>query len=414
MRGRNITSAILDEMTTATEVAREGTTLTEGHINSAIEAMQRQAQYMGTTWGNSVTWTPLPTDSDGFIPSNRYSYSNLIPKQKWLMDQISQGNIKELEGMAIKIVCDEGGSPIMSSQRGNILNIDTRIPNDPRITVILQNDQTYTALIYQVEPTRSVTSTKLSPAELRRQTTEQQEKFKKQIVEFYDRQTNRVWTEANNNLLFLESDLKSTKERVDYLKNELAKAKDKAKSITKQEVRWDYIETLLTEIKQNKKVDEAYISTGFNIVVTTIPLVAVNNQTGKNIASKVFGRFAFKISLNDGISEIRAVNLDYAAFREAGQAADHRRDGGYFHPNIDCTSICWGENEVEIRALRQKMHFYGLIDFMIMFFSLYPHDSGRPYMDLDEWFAVRDQIKPSDKLALSYIDQVMEEPLIQL
>ena len=141
-----------------------------------------------------------------------------------------------------------------------------------------------------------------------------------------------------------------------------------------------YTEKSLAEqfamIKKHAHIEKAYISVDGNIIVITKMLEALDGNTLKPLDRR-FGRMIIRLHYdkNGGSYSIKASNMDFASA------------SGREHPNIstDDNTICWGNNGTEVLSMLQTGSIYLLVDFMITFFSLFPHPSGSPYTNPIEW-----------------------------
>lgn len=152
----------------------------------------------------------------------------------------------------------------------------------------------------------------------------------------------------------------------------IKKTTDQLKSAEDKSLDIDGLKALITEIATHRKVEWAFLSTAGDIVVQTKMLYATGPRNNTENLKKEVGRFAFLFNPID--HNIRAMNLDY----------DYN---GHRHPNLNSDGICKGGNSTEMDDLLKTGRFYELVDLMVLFFSLFPHDSGSPYVPHRTWLA---------------------------
>lgn len=123
------------------------------------------------------------------------------------------------------------------------------------------------------------------------------------------------------------------------------------------------LKEILVELSHHKKVDWAMFTRGGDLVIQTVMLYKIDRESNKEDLSEKMGRFCMLISPTH--NTIQASNMDY-------------RVNGHYHTNIARSShdICLGDNEDDVISMIQSGKFYDLVDFMILFFSLHPHDGG--------------------------------------
>lgn len=131
----------------------------------------------------------------------------------------------------------------------------------------------------------------------------------------------------------------------------------------------------LERIKKNKHVTWAALDDK-DFYFETDMLYAINKLTGKINKERPLGRFAIQKSRLDRYGS--AYNLDY-------------NYEGYDHPFVESNSICFGDDDSHFQFLAQTGKFYLLIDSFINFFSIFPSDSGNPYIGHKEWLENREE-----------------------
>lgn len=162
-----------------------------------------------------------------------------------------------------------------------------------------------------------------------------------------EEQTLRYISDTQKNLSKYERDLKSYRDQLEGSKGDFLTADD--------------VKENLAQLSKHKYVDWAALTRNGELVVQTKMLYHTAKSSGKVDLSKPIGRFALWISpMTTGIM---AHNMDYSR-------------GGYGHMNLSNDSICLGGNSGEVHTMIQTGRFYDLVDFMVLFFSLFPHDAG--------------------------------------
>ena len=137
---------------------------------------------------------------------------------------------------------------------------------------------------------------------------------------------------------------------------------------------------LLKQLNNHTMVNEAYISEYGNLIVLTDNLISID-PTYNKVTHHELGRFTIRLQLSDSL-RINVMNRDYEA-------------NGYAHPNIDNSSICWGNNKKDIADLTSQGDLYLLVDFIIRFFSTFPHQSDNPYINYEDWMDERNSTSNS-------------------
>ena len=346
------------------------------------------------------------------IQKSRYSLEDLTPKQQWVLDQLTLENYKELEGMAVKIVAHPDGSPIKPSIPGTIINVHNANPPLKSTFVVEMNDGTVVTQIHQIEPSKRIAVSKIEPKTFKEKILEEQTKIANIIISQVDRAINGQHAILQQQL---ESDIRNISQAETQIiesRKRMWEVKKQLSTMKKEEIDPSFIIKTLKEIKGHSKVQDAYFSVKGSLIVITKMLVGVDPKTDREDPTKEIGRLAFSISTP--ITEhIGVINLDFAAFRHIGHES-RQWEYPYCHPNIDAgLNICWGENRPDVRKFHRAAQYYQLVDFMITFFSLFPHDSGSPYFDHDEWMTVKERIAETDRGYRDYIRDIIEPSLIE-
>lgn len=140
---------------------------------------------------------------------------------------------------------------------------------------------------------------------------------------------------------------------------------------------WTYEEIInnFNNLAKNKYVENAWLKDNLDMVIETKMLYAIDRE-GKKHEEMPIGRMTFTL----GPGGCYADNLDYACIKAGSSHV-------YPHPNIQGVSICKGANELEINKFARAYDYLELTDFLIHFFTLWPHDGGTPYVPFDLWMA---------------------------
>lgn len=154
----------------------------------------------------------------------------------------------------------------------------------------------------------------------------------------------------------------------------LVEAQKQIKAGSKDFLTTSDLKEIINDISHNKRIDWAMLTKQGHIIAQTIPLFAFSKKLNQERKDKPIGRFVFY--LNPRYSEIKAVNLDYSY-------------SGHGHPNLNRDHICLGSNATPFTNLLQTGKFYDLLDELVTFFTLFPHDSGSPYVRHSDWLRYR-------------------------
>ena len=185
-----------------------------------------------------------------------------------------------------------------------------------------------------------------------------------------------------NGIISKERDLVNYKKNVADLEAQIKT--NQIKDLTKEEV-----VKLFDLLSKNKKVENAFINMAGEMVVETKMLYATTPVELIENKKKPIGRMVFRLSTS-GIAYCSFANLDYC-YHSGGITTN---GGHYPHPNVSGGRICSGSNGTLLSNMCQGGQFYELVDFLLVFFSLFPHDSGGPHVQHEVWMATR---KPEPK-----------------
>lgn len=159
----------------------------------------------------------------------------------------------------------------------------------------------------------------------------------------------------------------------------------------------DDITARIAEIKKHRKVQDAYINDSGSIIVLTKPLKVISQKTRKETRIPL-GRFIFRFGMNSGYMLLYAQNRDYIAY-------------GKGHPNISGSHICLGEEKENFYNLLDQAQFYALVESLIYFLQLFPHDGGDPYVNHLDWLEkkIRNTTDDNSLLTIGYPDNIRDQ-----
>lgn len=139
--------------------------------------------------------------------------------------------------------------------------------------------------------------------------------------------------------------------------------------------------SLFGQLKKNKQIADAYMTAEGSMIVETKMLYATTPVKHLVNKKKPIGRMAFELNMQ-GLDYCNFTNLDYCFHYRV--STSH-----YPHPNISGSKICAGDNGPDLNNMIKAGDFYEMIDFLIMFFSLFPQDGGSPHITHETWMAAR-------------------------
>lgn len=313
--------------------------------------------------------------------SGRNRGQDLSERQLGLLGELQKNGVKALNGVAVLVIKDNGGSFFSSyPYRGMILN-----------TKEINNEYVLTVLYYPSDHEgwdgERVEIVHLS------QIDQVQEVFlpiQDQIKEMKLLQIiNVINRSRKQNIINIEN------KRKDYLNAIASKEKDiasykKTVALYDAQIKASQIPDLSKEevlkffrfLAKNKKVVNAYVNMAGEMIVETAMLYATTPVKLLENKKKPVGRMIFLLN-TQGISYCRFANLDYCYHSPgSGSYPTH-----YPHPNISSTGICSGNNQKEMDDMCKNGQFYELVDFLLLFFSMFPHDSGGPHIQHETWMA---------------------------
>lgn len=370
--------------------------LTEQNINRVFSRLPETNNMNSETTLENVNQIELIAKS--FEVGSTFSITNLTEAQKYIIQRLIKDGGKDLIGKEFQLISTMAGFLPTKSLKGVLTNISaTGRLAAMSFKLHLEDNSIYLAYIFQLEP--------LFKWKLQKPTA-------KELADYKKNQTNKVILSAidmlnkqiNYSIRDVKSALDSRRGDVESYKNAmLTQAKEVERLeelLSKKEVKnltLKDIEAELAAIKRNQKVADAYISTQGHLIVITKMLYALDT-TGKENKKIEIGRFVFNTPLTG--KNVRAFGLDYVAEDE------------HSHPNLRGSSICWGENATELKSISDSGQLYELVDLLIIFFSLYPHDGGSPYIDFDSWLEERERATMKTGWLRDYIRDYLETPLL--
>ncbi len=154
----------------------------------------------------------------------------------------------------------------------------------------------------------------------------------------------------------------------------------------------------IEEVGKHAKVRKIYLHDfSGDIIIETKPLKVFDNNTSK-YTRFVLGRLIIRMSphlIGRSDKWLLVQNRDYAA------------EDNYDHPNLGTNGVpCLGEEQNRIHDLFLGGEFYALVDTLIYFFELFPHDGGRPWYDHVAWLAEKRKKNVDDNSLLAIENMV--------
>lgn len=151
----------------------------------------------------------------------------------------------------------------------------------------------------------------------------------------------------------------------------------------------------IEELKKHVAIEDAYLAKSGNIIIFTKMLHAVNPQTNKSRRNNV-GKFTISLGYS-GSHFLYISNRSYSYAdpeeydEDDGDAPDYND-----HPNISSTSVCLGDDQVLVKSMFNAFDLFMLVDYLIQFLTLFPHDAGSPYVDHMHWLEHKHELKQED------------------
>ena len=303
------------------------------------------------------------------VPPNKYGYESLSVNQKWIENKYKT-NKRLLIGLQVIIIANALGNAMSSHLKGIIVKIAENKTKKKLIYSILRddNEDIEKCLLYQIEAVDDLF--KLDPSNKNILVNDFVECMVKKISSQYKDLDKKIATEDK----YLEEyfrRIKETKNKIVNLK--IQKKKAEGGIFTKEELL-----KILTALRKHRQIEDAYVSTERSIVIITKMLYATNEKTHTEDRRKEIGSFYIRLNFKEFNHHISIKNLTFERFKDGG-------DGPYDHPHIEGDSICWGNNSQEVEVMWKDGQIYELIDFIIVFLSVYPQTDGKPYVTYDDW-----------------------------
>lgn len=425
----NIREIFLDEFASTTEA--EGTSLTESNFNRIFNDLYRGSwseealrgnienrrrnnnnmAYASTmNYGDSQARylsTLANLENAPYNEQGNYSITNLTEKQKWMIQQLLRRKKENLLGKEYKIVGTRDGRHTTRNYKGTMVAVADAEEGTPldslMFSIHLEDDTLYDAKIYQLEPVAEAKFQKLTQKELTAFKKSQETKVVVDALAAFNRQANTEFRKAAEDIEYLKREKANYLRQIEKYDKDIKHKEGLVASGKESKMDLKGLAALVASINKQDKVEDAYIGIKGNLVVFTKMLYGLDS-TGKEDKSVEIGRFIFRMPLI-GLSPI-AFNLDYAVSPTGSDP--------YWHPNIRGTNICQGDNAKEILGAARAGQLYELVDFLIIFLSLYPHDGGNPYIGFPEWLQQRTRLRASNNGTLKrYWRDFIEMPLFK-
>lgn len=323
-------------------------------------------------------------DLDNVVPPNSSMGNLSLTHSQQLLLKQYLADKQTLIGLRLKQVFDEHKNPISS----RLFLIVGFSENEPTMLRVLdeQNDDVFDVYLWQLDiPSGIVLPVIDGGIDVEIDSKVKRIMDKVVLEPLAGRMQSVVNMEYNNkvnNIKSMSSQIQSNRQSVLKLENDLKNLIHDMENAKKQSFSVNKLLSELAQIKKHDKVEDVYITKNSNIFIRTKMLKKTNPKTGKVSQFRNIGRFMIVIKYTEGGNYLRVHNLDF-----------YVGDSDYFdHPTIRNGELCRGNNENEIMSMYRNCQLYQLIDFLIMFLSIYPQDSGSsPYMDYSEWWNDREK-----------------------
>lgn len=143
----------------------------------------------------------------------------------------------------------------------------------------------------------------------------------------------------------------------------------------------------LEELKKIKKVANAYLTNDNYLVVETQMLhLSHNTEEYEEFEGNEVGKYVIAMPLN-GTNGLQIFNLTHCYHEDSDYTdEDGNYEGSHMdHPNVSAGMPCLGENKDSLFSMRSAGNYFHMVDFLLLFLTLFPHDGDSPYMDAHEW-----------------------------
>jgi hypothetical protein len=343
------------------------------------------------------------------LPKNHYlprDYMKLNNRQVGMISALRE-NIKSMNGEAVMVFCNADGVPYgVNPYRGMVLNAREYETGKYTLRVLLHpsdhDDWTGERLedifLYQLEQVRDVHVA--SQDDLRKM------RFL-QIIDTINRSRKSHITVMEKQKADYQYQIQSLRKEVVRYENQLKAVDIKLKTNNIVDLTGDQVMDFFRQLGKHKKVANAYLDMAGRMVVETRMLYTISPVLLKENKRRPIGRFVMRLS-TEGIRNCEFANLDYC-YNSGGSH--------YPHPNIMNKQLCHGDNGADLDAMARSGSFYELTDFLILFLSMFPQDSGGPHVPHDVWIRSR---KPEPKTNPFYTPDRMwelrpvKDPVVQV
>lgn len=280
----------------------------------------------------------------------------LTESQKWAMSLDEVEMINRLATQKVKFVYTELGEPSEWNSTGMIVAIK-KIDDMPVAKIQWEDNEVTKAWLFQFDFLD--VDLYLNPeARLKKINDELVIEVNKRRLQNYDRKKQNIneyksyIADYKKQIALRQADIKKISQTLD-----VSKAPQ------------DYILNEIELIKKLKTVEDCYISKNKNIIVLT-----KNLEVDCDGGHYEIGRFVFKIILSGGVL---IENRDYG-YHEYG------------HPHLAYNDTCWGNNKTDINQMLLDGNIFALTDFILTFYTTFPHPSGSPHVDYASWLEDRE------------------------
>lgn len=309
-----------------------------------------------------------------------YNNFTLLPKQIGLRKEL-QKNLKALNGEPIlRIAGSDGGWFSSYCYKGMILNAKEIAGGDFELTVVLYpppqgdwgEDQIVNVNLFEVIQVKDIYIPEAKDLK--------EEKFVS-IVRGMNKQRNTQLINLERIHKDYKVGIEQKEKDIALFKRKINELEMKMKSVKVPNLEKDDVLKLFNQLAKNKKVANAYLTEAGRMVVETRMLYATSPVKNNENKRKPIGRMAMELDLG-GIDKCKFTNLDFCYHPRGSESH-------YPHPNVSGQRICSGSNTGQMDNMLKGGNYYELVDFLIVFFSLFPHDTGAPHVDHMTWLASR-------------------------
>lgn len=317
-----------------------------------------------------------------------YGFKKLTLNQKKLSRLFNNKNKSKLIGLRVKVIADKWGKPFNGDVKGLIVALP--VGEQSMWSIIKDNDGALSKFyLFQLD---LLDQKPAKPTDIKKQ-------ILKLIVEKASNQRRIEASRLVDNITGFKNTLKSLSEQTKKYEQDLKNGEERQQDLAKTtEITEEFLINQIKSTKKHSLVDTAYITKTGHIIVKTKSLKAIINTKDVRFLEYIkginldIGKFVFHISYHgDTWRFFSADNIDWGCCDCHGyDNSDHTHRDYYPHPNIkDSKAVCFGSNENDAYAMWRMGQIYQLVDFMITFFSTFPHDNGSPYIGYEQWLKYR-------------------------